>query len=257
MSKHLLYFGIHLGVLTTPLLSTASAEELPLSTRFSNLPEEQRKQYTEHSREASRLFGLKRIFETLEEIHHCEKLLQGDPNIINLKGACYVEFRDFAKAREVFQEALALTNNSVNVLFNLAELEFVQHQWKACHESLKVIEAKVPNSTAGMHRLVVFKSFLCKIKLAEASETSEEEKQQLEKEITEISESYDFRDDSPIHYYLNASLAFREDNSLDADRWIGRARRIFPAAVLSSWQDTLIEYGYIRSFYGGDAEPQQ
>jgi len=258
MTKNIFHLSIIIGTFAL-IVNTLSAQNTheELKARFSNLPEEQRAAYIKHANEASRLFSLKRIFETLDEIHLCEKILKDDPNIVNLKGACHVEFRNFEKAREIFLHANSLTENNINIQFNLAELQFVQHQWASCHEALKKIEPSIPDSTKGMHRLVLFKSLLCKIKLTEEKDISDERKQELEEEIQELSQRFDFRDDSPFHYYANASLAFREDDVIKADSWIGRARRIFSGNLLSSWQDTLIEAGYIQSFYGNNsAEPQ-
>jgi hypothetical protein len=58
-------------------------------------------------------------------------------------------------------------------------------------------------------------------------------------------------DDSPFYYYAQAALAYESKNTLKAEEWLAIASRVFrnPAA-LASWQDTLIEFGYIKSFYG-------
>ena len=42
--------------------------------------------------------------------------------------------------------------------------------------------------------------------------------------------------------------------SIKAEEWLAMAGRIFrDPNVLAPWQDTLVEYGYIKSFYGEDA----
>lgn len=236
---------------------TVNAQEVSnelesLKTRFGNLPEEQRVAYNEHAQEASRLFGLKRVFETLDSIYECEKILKDDPGIVNLKGACYIEFRDFVKAKEAFLHAQSLSGQNIGIEFNLAEIEFVLRNWAAALERFKKLEGAVPDSPQGMHRMILFKSLLCNIKLSESDSSTPEQKQKYEKEVEELSNRFDFRDDSPFYYYANAALAYSANDDIEAEKWINRARRIFSVATLSSWQDSLIEVGYIKSFYGGE-----
>ena len=65
----------------------------------------------------------------------------------------------------------------------------------------------------------------------------------------------DFLSDSPIYYYGNAALEYNNDNGAEAEKWLARARRVFGnPRILAPWQDTLIEFGYVKSFYGGDLE---
>ena len=67
----------------------------------------------------------------------------------------------------------------------------------------------------------------------------------------------DFLDDSPLFYYGKAALEYAKDNGAEAEVWLARAGRIFrteDGGLLAPWQDTLIEFGYIKSFYGGDLE---
>ncbi|MGB2454301.1 MAG: hypothetical protein ACPIG7_06890, partial [Akkermansiaceae bacterium] len=67
----------------------------------------------------------------------------------------------------------------------------------------------------------------------------------------------DFLDDSPLFYFGKAALSYAKDDGKGAEQWLARATRIFRSAngaLLAPWQDTLIEFGYIKSFYGGDLE---
>jgi hypothetical protein len=69
-----------------------------------------------------------------------------------------------------------------------------------------------------------------------------------------LAEKYDFLDDSPFHYYAKAALAYEAEDLLKAEEWLAVAARIFQDPnILAPWQDTLVEYGYIKSFYGDDA----
>ena len=75
---------------------------------YENLTREDRENYAELISEASRLFNQKRIFESLNALGEAEAIFDEFPTALNLEGACYVEFRDFGKAREKFNRALIL-----------------------------------------------------------------------------------------------------------------------------------------------------
>ena len=56
------------------------------------------------------------------------------------------------------------------------------------------------------------------------------------------------------YYYAKAALAYEDNNLIKAEEWLATAGRIFQDPnVLAPWQDTLVEYGYIKSFYGDEA----
>ena len=91
-----------------------------------------------------------------------------------------------------------------------------------------------------------FKILLCKNKLGK------------KEEVTILAEKYDFLDDSPFYYYAKAALAYDAKDLVKAEEWLATAGRIFQDPnVLAPWQDTLIEYGYIKSFYGSDESRQR
>lgn len=210
-----------------------------------NLPKDKREKYFEHYFRADTLFKQKRIFECLDEIHALHDIYAKNPASLNLEGACYVEFRSFEKARLAFAKALKANPGNFNVRFNLAEIEFVTESWA---ESLKQLEALAKEAEskvqlATMLPLIKFKILLCKLKTDD-----------LEGAKAIVAET-DFLDDSPLFYYGNAALEYFADNGAEAEVWLARGGRIFRnPGQIAPWQDTLIEFGYIKSFYGGDLE---
>ena len=72
-------------------------------------------------------------------------------------------------------------------------------------------------------------------------------------EAATLAEKYDFSDDSPYYYYAKAALAYDGKDLIKAEEWLAIAGRVFQDPnALAPWQDTLVEYGYIKSFYGDD-----
>jgi tetratricopeptide (TPR) repeat protein len=242
-----LFAGTFLGLTLFLSAQDENAEPkiLEWQREFENLDPTTRQQVSQMLVNANALYRQKRVFEALNALHELEDVFANLPDLHNLKGACYVEFRDFARAREEFTRAGELSPDNPDILFNLAELSFVTHQWPAAERAFSNVLSLTPEANKTMARLVEFKLLLIKIKLGK------------EEEVKQLAAKYDHSDDSPFHYYAEAALAYREDDTDAAERWLRTAQRIFRnPETLTPWMDTLVEYGYIKSFYGGDLEAQ-
>jgi len=245
---------LSLFVLLTPLAAqnepapaAAEAESektalLPNQQAFLNLPEERRKEFIKHLGEANRIFQQKRIFETLEELDKASAIFKDSPEIHNLRGSCYVEMRAFDKALAEFDKALAFSKDNPSILFNIGEVNFVTKQWQKALDIFERVLKILPPENIALGRLVEFKILLSKKKLG------------MDDEVSILAEKYDFLDDSPYYYYAQAALAYEKEELIKAEEWLARAGRIFrDPNILAPWQDTLVEYGYIKSFYGEEA----
>lgn len=228
-----------------PVEKTPVAEQQPLMPNqqaFLNLPEEARKEFIKHLGEAQRLFQQKRIFETMDELNKAAKVFEDSPEIYNLRGSCFVEMRAFDKALVEFEKARSFTKENPSIDFNIAEVLFCTKEWKKSLDLFEKILKSLPPENTSLGRLVEFKLLLCKKKLG------------MNAEAASLADKYDFSDDSPYHYYAKAALAYDEKNLIKAEEWLAIAGRVFQDPnALAPWQDTLVEYGYIKSFYGDDA----
>ena len=219
---------------------------LPNQQAFLNLPEERRKEFAKHLGEATRVFQQKRVFECLDELEKAARIFADSPEIHNLRGSCYVEMRAFDKALAEFRKAGALSKDNPSIEFNIGEVHFVSKQWKQALEIFERVLKLLPPENIALGRLVEFKILLCKKKLG------------LNDEVTILAEKYDFLDDSPYYYYAQAALAYENNNLIEAEQWLARAGRIFrDPNILAPWQDTLVEYGYIKSFYGEESGAEE
>lgn len=215
---------------------------------INNLTNEQKAKYQELFVRCDQLFKQRRIFECLETIYEIHQIYDGNPSTMNLEGACYVEFRNFDKARLAFERTMKIQPDNFNVRFNLAEIDFVTENWESALKKLIQLDKDSADdaSNQSMNSLVKFKILLCMLK------TGDEEGAKA------ILEKTNFLDDSPLYYYGNAAMEYFHDKGPAAEVWLARAGRIFPQqGVIAPWQDTLIEFGYIKSFYGGDLEVEQ
>ncbi|MEX1048043.1 MAG: hypothetical protein WED15_00840 [Akkermansiaceae bacterium] len=220
----------------------AQRELLPNQRAFLNLPEERRRDFIKHLGEATRLFQQKRIFETLEELVKAASIFEDSPELYNLRGSCFVEMRAFDKALADFRKAASFAKDNPSIDFNIAEVLFVTKQWQQSSDLFEQILKVLPPENIALGRLVEFKILLCKKKLG------------LDDEVIILAEKYDFLDDSPYYYYSKAALAYEDEDLIKAEEWLAIAGRVFQDPnVLAPWQDTLVEYGYIKGFYGDDA----
>lgn len=236
----------HLAILAlTPTLS-AQDENAPVPEwlqKLENLSPEDKKTYATTLGEGSRLYNQKRIFEALNSVYDAERIFAQNPAALNLKGACYVEFRDFTRARIYFNEAVTLAPDNPSLLFNLVEMDFVTRQWESCQKRIQELIPLFSKENIPMLRLLEFKLMLTYLK------TDQEDK------ARELAEKYDFLDDNPYYYYAQAAICHYDGKIEKAGTWISSAQRVFrDAATLAPWQDTLIEFGYIKSFLGEGLE---
>ena len=226
----------------TPLMAKEPpAEDSPAwQNKYLNLAPTDQKKFQGHFMKAARFYGRKRILESLNEIAEAEKIHKEHPDTLTLKGLCYLEFRDFKNARENFVAALALAPKNVDIITNLAELDFLTKNWVSCEKNLNEALLLTDEKEMQMTRLIEFKLLLAKIKLNKTEE------------VETLSKKYDFHDDSPFHYYAEAAMAYEREDREKAEEWLRICRRVFRMpALLALWQDALVSYGHIPSVYGG------
>lgn len=234
-----------------PAISAQETEEtvtglMPNQQDFLNLPEERRKEFINHIGSASRMFQQKRIFEALDELEKARVIFEASPEVYNLRGSCYVEMRAFDKALREFNEASSLSKENASIEFNIAEVLFVTKQWQKSLEAFEKVLLKIPEQNTALARLVEFKILLCLKKVGRTDDA------------VILAEKYDFMDDSPFYYYAQAALAYDDKRLVEAEQWLARAARVFRNPdILAPWQDTLVEFGYIKSFYGEDLATEE
>jgi len=254
-------------------LNVAQKKAKALNEKFGNLPKEDRIKYLQLRAKAHQLFSKKRTFEALIVIYDMRMIFKDDPAVLNLLGAISVEFRDFKYARSVFREAIELSGEDPKLLFNMAELAFCDNDWKTCLKEMDYIikklgdtekKAKEAAIAAGLEpskgtytdsdfvRIMIFKQMLCHLALAQDKGQPDAERVAHEEQAIEIAGRFDYMVDSPYHYYAQAALAYHRDEKTDAAIWIMSGKKVFSnnQAATTSWDDTLVEFGYIESHYG-------
>jgi tetratricopeptide (TPR) repeat protein len=247
ISRAILVCLLPLAVLRAQETAKPTPEPRPHEQAFLNLPQDTRNKFGEKLLEAQRLYGQKRVFEAMAMVNEASAIFADSPDLLNLRGACEVEFRNFEKAMESFKKANELNPGQPLVFFNVAELYFVTKDWKNAEASLTTLLEMIAKDSATnnfqLARLVEFKLLLSKIKLGKKDEAAK------------MAVKYDYLDDSPYPYYAEAAMHYLENREIEAEAAMARAGRIFQSPdMLNPWQDTMIEFGYIKGFFGGEAD---
>ena len=224
------------------LVSFSFAEKVPqYMIDLENLPREKREVFYKHLSEAKRLFSQQRIIEALDTIGEAETMIPEFPSLMSIKGACYVELRDFDTAKKIFKRCSEIGPGNHRVLFNLGEVSFVQARWKESQGYFqKVLQLLNDKPEDPIYLLSEFKNYIANNKLGNNDAARI------------IEDKYDYTFDSPIYYYINAVKEFEAGNKVESQSYLQRAKTVYTnLGILDPWQDCLIESGYIKSFYGG------
>lgn len=172
--------------------------------------------------ESKRLLMERRVDDALA------KLSTAEAEVHNLRGACFVERRDFALAKESYEKAAALQPANPSIRFNLAEIDFVQKNWVGAEKRFVELKPMLPVGNARMAELVDLKLMICRQKQGVAVDAP------AEGDST-----------SPFGHYSEAVAAFSKGDAKTADALLAEVRNLFDAKTLAPWNDTMIEAGYL------------
>ena len=182
--------------------------------------------------EAQELQGRHRYFDALAKLEDAERIAPKDPNVYNIRGAIYLvpAVREFDKAKENFEKALALEPTALAPRFNLAELEFVKHTFAEAETAFAGILKNYPKLQMPVRHLVAFKILVSESMQGKTSEAQET-----------LKTFFTFMDDTPAYYFSKATLAFAAKNEKEANDWLEKAKTIFKAPENAPYLDSLME----------------
>lgn len=199
-----------------------------------NEERERRRELARHLESANHLFQKRDIKAALVELDKASAVSNKNPEVLNLRGSCHVEMREFDKALDDFKKAAEISKGNPSISFNIGEVYFVTKRWQEALDVLEEVGSQLPPENIALGRLVEFKILLCKKQLGRNDEA------------LALAGKYDINDNSPFPWYAKAALAFGEGNREKAEEWLASASSKFPNPNdRAPWQDTLAEYGCI------------
>lgn len=228
----------------TPAAAAAPALGIPATTpealaaeqEFLKRPAEEKEKFQRLLAEGEKLLAEKRVPEALQKLGEAEAIAPLHPVLLNLKGSSLVHIRDFGRALPYFEKASKLYPAFWQSRFNQAEMAFVEKKWEDAEKQFRELLKEGDAIDAGTRKLMDYKIILCLIK------------RQKFDEATKLMDRYDIYDDTPIHYYSKAALHFEKKENKEAEEWLTNARSIYDAQMVSIYEDSLTEIGWLFVF---------
>lgn len=188
--------------------------------------------------EVQALQSQQRFADALLKLEEIEKAFPEEADVHLIRGSIQLapSLRDFAAAEASFTKAAALNPGSAAPAFNLAELRFVKHEWKAAREKFEALLAEYPQVPLALRHLVLFKVLICQLKLDDVKGAE-----------AALAAHFTFMDDTPAYYMAKAALAFQKKNETAAQEWMDKAGTIFGGKQVNSYLDCLIEARWVSS----------
>lgn len=217
-------------------VSITTPEAKAAQEKFLKLPAEQQEKFGKLMAEGEKLLSERRVPEALQRLTDAEALWPEHPNLLNLKGACLVNIRDFERALPYFEKAAKLYPEFWQSHFNRAEMFFVQKKWEEAEKLFRDLLKHEQEVDAATRKLVDYKIMLCLIK------------RQKFDEATALINKYDIYDEAPIHYYALAALHFEKGERKQAEEWVTNARAVYEQQVNAIYEDSLTELGWLFVF---------
>lgn len=181
--------------------------------------------------DATRLFQNRDFGGAITSLNRANEISGSSARVLNLRGSCYVELRDFEKALADFESASELAKGNSSIRFNVGEIHFVTRQWQQALDVFEKLKGQLPPEDTKLSRLVEFKVMLCQNRLGKMEE------------VEALASKYGEDDSSPFYWYAAALLAGQANDPQKQAALLAEASRRFPnPADLAPWKDTMIEY---------------
>ena len=223
------------GLLAFALTASASAQSPPSTSATSQAVSPETQKFRGIITEITELHAKQRYAEALLRLHDAEEL-KVDPALVhNIRGSIYTAQRDYAKARDSFDQARLLKPEAFEPRFNLAELDYVAGAYKTAEATFIQILKDYPKLPAVRRHLCQFKVVVCQLKQDKVTEAGTTAK------------SFGFMDDTPAYYFSQAAVAFQKGDKTTALQWVTKAGNIFPRQESVLYLDALMEAHWIES----------
>lgn len=217
-----------------------------INLAFSNLKQADRDKYYKLKKEAFDFFGNRRSFEALMTIYKMMEIFDKDPQVYTLLGSIEMKFRNFDNARTYYLKTKELSNSDNILRFSMAEIEFCTNNWKKSLEKFLELKKQFNNkANNNLVQLVDLKIVLCH--LAMSKTTKEQVKEKHLEDAKALAGEASHLQDSPYYYYSKAALAFYANDQDTAHQFLKSVRTVYSTTpqILSEWDDTFIEFGYM------------
>lgn len=212
--------------------AAAQEEEIPQwLADLSNLPREQRAEYISNFSQAKTALTNGDWVSCDAALTTCELIFSGNPNIWNMRAACYIEQKRYKDAAEEVAKAKAALPHDASTLVNIATLHMVQGEYQECIKEMSdIIDSNLGLVRPEVLDILTFRVFLCHLMLGNMADALD-----LVQDISPLS-------DTPLYYYSRAAVCLHNKDVNGAKSDLQSATRIFrnQPALLVPYQRALM-----------------
>jgi Flp pilus assembly protein TadD len=210
------------------LAETEDPEKEPIAVS-SFIPMEQQDLYQDMINRALEAFEAKNYEKSLAALDEAIRLFPKDPFPVNLRGAIFTKQKDFIKARDAFEKALALDPTFFPARFNIGETYFLEGKME---EALRYFEVLRENYRD--NELLKFKLVVLFFKTGRNQDAERTMKRMR------------YPGEGPAWYYAQAVAASVAGNKSEMRKHIKTAHALFGKKKCEFFDETLTEAGYLN-----------
>lgn len=191
-------------------------------------------EFSKRLESARKSFDTHDISSALAELEMAADLYETHPDVLNLRGSCHMELRDFEKALSDFSQALKKMPESPAIHFNIGEVHFVSKRWDDAIQSFNQAKDSLAPESDALLQLIDFKLMLCEAGRGNRVEFEARFDANSQVQRTLLSE------------YIKVVKAFQAEDDAAVGAGFKTISEMFPIAeVRAPWNDTLTEFGYV------------
>jgi tetratricopeptide (TPR) repeat protein len=184
--------------------------------------------------EAVREFRSENYDKALTILDQAEKVSPAQPDATNLRGAIYLRKRDYPKAQQTFEKALATEPGSYYPKFNLAEILFLQKKYPEAREKFESLLPQIPQNLIRQEApLVRYKILLTHLQQDNFTAAQE------------IADRFSPEGETPAYYFSKAALAAKHGQPAEMETDIRLAREKYAPALNQRFTVSLQELKFV------------
>ncbi len=179
--------------------------------------------------------------EALKIADEFETVVADEKLASELRGIINTYAKRYKDAKAAFLRVQELDPDSHVATFNLAELEFLQGNFKEAAKAFEKIDGKQRGKMDDVADLARYKWVLCEIR--KTYEPKEVTKTESARKIGDVIKG---GGENPSFYFVQAAIAFAEQRFDEAQQWIDRSGEFFNPSQNDVYLDSFLEFGWVK-----------
>lgn len=222
-------------------LSLVAPAQSPVSawvTEFTNLPLEQREEFSANFNAAKAAYQRQSWSACLTKLAACEQIFDKNPNVNVLRVGCLQELGLYPDALRLVLDHLKQQPNDVVAIYNLSNIYLAMGEYKQCLAVTTPLLSNISMKDDIKYRdLLYYRLLLCNLALKD------------EPAANAIASKRNMMDDSPFYYMVEAALALYQGNRNKAAENLKIAQRIYGKTMnMPAYEQCLQKSGLVSAW---------